>query len=254
MKLKLLLFGVSHEWCRDLVEPETTIETKGFGEELPYLEGDFFGHIAAHNLIYYTVEAEKNGCDAAVIGCFLDPGLKEIRELVRIPVIGAGEATLHLASMLVAGKFSVVVGTRKAVATVANNARNYGVDSRIASWRLLGLTVPEMLHQRERTEEALRREVKAAVEQDGAEAVCLGCTAMVGQARKLQDELGIPILDPITVGVKMAEMQALLWKRFGVSHSKAGGYEPPPEAHLAGAYNASYGALKKILYTVKNRL
>src|SRR4249919_2284962 len=35
-----------------------------------------------------TLEAE--GCDAAIIGCFGDPGLEAARELVSMPVIGPG--------------------------------------------------------------------------------------------------------------------------------------------------------------------
>src|SRR6056297_974379 len=34
------------------------------------------------------VEAERDGFDAVIIGCFGDPGLEAARELVNIPVIG----------------------------------------------------------------------------------------------------------------------------------------------------------------------
>ena len=236
-----------------MIEPGTQLETRGFGEELSYLEGDFFAHIAAHNVIKNIVEAEKSGFDAAVIGCALDPGLGESRELVKMPVIGAGEACLHMASMLTAGRISFLVGCRKHIPRLAEKARIYGFESRIASWRVLDVGVAQMLRDREATNAAVHREARAAVEEDGAEVVCLGCTGLVGQAMGLQEELGVPVLDPVLIGIKMAEFQANLWRRFGISHSKIGGYEPPPERQLCNAYNASFGLVRKVVYHIKNR-
>ena len=47
-----------------------------------------------------ALEAEDRGFDAYVMGHFQDPGLYEIRSSLRIPVVGAGEATLLAASQL----------------------------------------------------------------------------------------------------------------------------------------------------------
>src|SRR5215467_14451981 len=42
--------------------------------------------------------AEERGFDAIVIGCFSDPGLDPLRELLRIPVVGPGAASFHVAA------------------------------------------------------------------------------------------------------------------------------------------------------------
>lgn len=123
---------------------------------------------------------------------------------------------------------------------MADNARNYGFDSKIASWRPLGLTVPEMMEDKERTLSAILRESKAAIEEDFAECIVLGCGTMVGQAKKVQEELGVPVLDPILVGLKVAELRAMLWKRFGISHSKIGGYDAPPLEEFRSIYEKFY--------------
>ena len=47
-----------------------------------------------------AIEAERGGYDAFVMGHFQDPGLYEARSALRIPVVGAGEATLHAAAQL----------------------------------------------------------------------------------------------------------------------------------------------------------
>lgn len=228
------------EWFKESPEPDTIFETAGFNSGLPHLEYEFYEHIAIHNIIELSVAAEKDGFDAIVICCFYDPGLREVRELVKTPVVGVCEASLYVASMLTAEKFSILVGRRKWISKMADNARNYGFESRIASWRVLGLTVHDM-RDREKTQAAILREAKAAVEKDGAEVICLGCTGMVGQAKRAQEELGVPVLDPVLMGLKMAEFRAILWKRFGISHSKIGGYEAPPAEEFEQICRKVYG-------------
>jgi len=54
-----------------------------------------------------------------------------------------------------------------------STVKSYGLDSRIASWRVLGLTVPDM-RDIDKTREAIMREARAAVEEDMAECLKLG--------------------------------------------------------------------------------
>ena len=239
MKLKILFIGWGEDWSKDIVEPSTTLDGTSFETGTAHLEYQFYEHLATHNVIKKVFDAEKSGYDAVVIGCFYDPGLREARELVRMPVIGVCEASLHIASMITAGKFSILVGRKKWIPKMADNARNYGFESKISSWRILDLTVPDMT-DRKRAKAAILRETKVAKEEDMAECVVLGCTGMEGQAKKVQQEIGIPILDPILMGVKMAELRGMLWKRFKISHSKIGGYESPPKEEFELIYNRVY--------------
>src|SRR5438105_4753589 len=48
----------------------------------------------AAQAIRNTIEAERQGFDAVVIGHFQEPGLLESRVAVDIPVVGLGEATM----------------------------------------------------------------------------------------------------------------------------------------------------------------
>jgi len=240
MKLKVLFIGGLQEWFKEMAEPETVVETPGFGSELRHLEYEFYEHIAIHNIIELSVDAERRGFDAIVIGCFYDPGLREVRELVEIPVVGVCQASLSVASMLSAGKFSILVGRRKWIPKMADNVRIYGFESRIASWRVLGLTVPDM-RDKEKTQAAILREAKAVVVVYGAEVICFGCSGMAGQAKHAQKKLGVPVLDPVLMGLKVAEMQAILWRRFGISHSKVGGYEGPPTDEFKSIFAKIYG-------------
>lgn len=228
MTSKILYIGASlDKEVKASIGPDISIETIGFGSDLPHLEYEVYEHIAVDQVIKLSLRAEKDGFDAIVIGCFYDPGLWIARELVNIPVLGVGQSTLHVASMLSAGRFSILVGRRKWIPKMSENACRYGFDAQIASWRIMNLTVPDMLNKK-KTHKAILREAKQAVEQDLAEVVCLGCTGMSGQAREAQKVLGVPVLDPALIGLKMAELCSVLWKQFGISHSKIGGYEAPP--------------------------
>jgi len=239
--VKLLFLGISTENLIPFVEPSNEIQGILFDRRLPHMEYEFYEHVAVHEIIREIVNSEKTGYDAAIIGCFYDPGLREARELVEMPVIGVCEASLSLASMISAGKFSVLVGRRKWISKMMSTAKTYGLDSRIASWRSLKLTVPDMLNDVEKTREAILRESKAAVEDDLAECLVLGCTGMIGRALEVQEKLGVPVLDPVLCGIKVAEMRAILWRRFGITHSKIGGYEPPPKEELKTIYDSVYG-------------
>lgn len=244
MQYRILFSGGRKEWLQGLAEPSTVIDVAPREPDevyTPHLEYEFYEHISIHSFIRTAVKAEKGGYDAVALNCFYDPGLREARELVKIPVSAPCESSLHVASMLSAGKFSILVGRRKWIPKMADNARNYGLESRIASWRVLGLTVPDMMDE-EKTQAAILREARAAVDEDRAEVVVLGCTGMARQAENAQEILGIPVLDPVIMTLKMAELRATLWKRFGISHSKVGGYEAPPPEELEPIYRKVYGS------------
>ena len=236
---KILFIGWYPGWSTEISDQETELIGTGFDAGTNHLEYEFYEHLAIHNIIKKTVDAEKAGFDAVVIGCFYDPGLREARELVEIPVVGVCEASLHMASMLSAGKFSVLVGRRKWIPKMSDNARNYGLSNRIASWRVLDLTVPDMKDSM-KTQAAILRETKLALDDDSAECIVLGCTGMAGQAMRAQEKYNVPVLDPVLMGLKVAEMRADIWRNYGISHSKIGGYEAPSDDELKQIWKKVY--------------
>jgi len=209
---------------RDDVEPTVVHLAKG----PEHLEYHFYEHLVMGDTLKEVRRAEKEGYQAAVIGCFYDPGLREARELVSMPVVGPAESTMLVACSL-GHKFSILVGRRKWVAKMEDNARMYGLSDRLASIRPLGIKVVEMLPEHDRLLSSVRREAAAAVEEDGAEVIVLGCTVESGFSDQLSRELKVPIIDPVVTSWKYAEMQADIYARLGISHSKVGGYERPPD-------------------------
>jgi allantoin racemase len=158
-------------------------------------------------------EAENAGYDAIICDCFGDPGVHAARELVNIPVIGAGESSMLLAAAL-GQRFSVVTVLRSVFTLIENLARRAGVSGKLASIRSVDMPVLE-LHDKERMSGALFDRMVQAVKADDAHVLILGCTGMMGVASRLQSRLAAngfeaPVIDPVGAAVKHAETMVAL--------------------------------------------
>jgi allantoin racemase len=191
------------------------------------LEYHYYEHLVMDGVLGLIRRAERDGYHAAVVGCFYDPGLREARELVRIPVTAPAEACMHIAATL-GHKFSIIVGRRKWVSKMEDNLDIYGLEKKLASFRILNFTVSRMRRERQELERAVAREARLAITQDGAEVIILGCTVEAGFSKRLMQRLKVPVLDPVIVSFKYAELLADLYSKLGLSHSKIYGYESPP--------------------------
>jgi allantoin racemase len=146
----------------------------------------------------------RDDYDAFVIACFGDGGLFAAREVARGPVIGVAEAAMLLAC-LVAHRFSIVTVAPRARPLLRDLVRRYGLEERCASVRSVPLTVLEIEEDWQRTEQLMIDEARRAIEQDDAEAICLGCAGMGALQERMHNALGVPILDGTTAAVKLAE-------------------------------------------------
>lgn len=197
---------------------------------LPGGPQDLEYHVADHRALQLMLEQAHRWqriYDAVVVACFYDPGLRELREVLDMPVVGVGLASMHVASLLGA-RFSVIVGRAKWIPRMADNAHVYGFTRRIASWRPVGVTVAQLHADPLGAYERIKEESRRAVAEDRAEVIVLGCAAMEDTAARLQRELGVPVVDPVVAGFKLAEMLGDLRCKLGLSTSKVYDYEPPP--------------------------
>lgn len=103
-----------------LVELESRI-VEGGSESI---ECFYDSALAAPYILKLVQQGEKDGFDAIVLDCFLDPALSECRELVRIPVMGACQSSCSLAARM-AGRFSVIGILDNADRCIRENIRCY---------------------------------------------------------------------------------------------------------------------------------
>lgn len=213
---------------------ETAIDVVSLGRGPMHLEYHYYEALILADTLHEVRRAEKEAYDAAVIGCFYDPGLREAREIVENLVVTApAEAAMHIATTL-GHTFSVLVGRKKWIPKMHENVVKYGFTNQLASFKPLEMGVYDFQKDPAETARRMRAAAKEAVEVDRAEVVILGCTIEFGFYKELQAELGVPVIDAVLAPLKYAEFLIELKKRFGWGHSKLYGYEGPPLDEITG--------------------
>lgn len=148
--------------------------------------------IAVSKVVKLGREMEKEDLKALVISCADDPGLDELREVVRIPVIGAGSAAASLAISLGdrIGVLTLTEGTPEAVRKILGR-------SLLAEAKPEGVTTTLDLLKEERRAQLIS--TAKELKRKGADVILLSCTgyATIGIAQELKKTLGIPVVDPV---------------------------------------------------------
>lgn len=193
----------------------------------PHLEYHLYEHAALGPMVQLMRQAEGQGCVAGVIGCFYDGGLRELREALRMPVVGMAEAALYLACSL-GHRFSIIVGRRKWIPKMTDNVTLYGLERRLASFRSVDMSIPDIASDPDRFCERALDQGRKAVAEDGAEVVVLSEIASPQFWARAKAELPVPMVDPGVACWKWAELVGDLYQRLGLSHCKLYGFEPPP--------------------------
>ena len=193
------------------------------------IESDYDAAIAVPELLKSVETAAASGFDAVIISCFSDPGLEPGRELLSIPVLGSSLCAMHTAAML-APRFSVL-SPNDGGARSRELARRHGLGDFFASSRGIGLSVMELARDRPGCLERAKAAARRAIDEDGAEALVLGCMSMAFHdvAEDLQQMLGIPVVNPAPVSIGIAETLV----RARLSHSKAS-YPDPRKREFLG--------------------
>lgn len=148
--------------------------------------------------------------DAFIIACACDPNLDVMKEMSTKPVVGIGEASLKMATMI-GHNFSVVSTGHRATPNKLALIHKYHLDGECASVRAPG-EAPAGCSDYDLYLTAARE----AIDEDMAEVICLGCAGLCDLVDQLQAELGVPVLD----GVVCALIIATGMVRAGISISK----------------------------------
>ncbi len=164
----------------------------------PGIETD--AHIAA--VIPHILERiAEMPADAYVIGCFSDPGLESARASTQKPVVGIGEAA-YLAALGLGRRFGIVSILAASVPRHARYVDRLGLLSRLAGDRPIGFGVSEL--KGEAVMGQLVRVGKVLRDDDGADVLILGCAGLGSYRRALEDELGLPVVDPVQAAAAQA--------------------------------------------------
>ena len=221
------------EYLETAKRPETQVDVVSLQRGPMHLEYHYYEALVLADTLHAVRKAELDGYDAAVIGCFYDPGLLEAREITeRLVVTAPAEAAMHIATTL-GHTFSILVGRRKWIPKMHENVVKYGFSDQLASFKSLDMGVYDFQKDPAKTAQRMRDAAREAVEVDGAEVIILGCTIEFGFYKELQEELGVPVIDAVLAPFKYAEFLTELKGRFSWTHSKIYGYQSPPRTEIA---------------------
>jgi allantoin racemase len=190
--------------ARTAASPGWDIRTQGAEPPVPpSIEGHHDEALAVPPMLDALRHAEANGAQAHVIACFDDPGIGAAREVVAGPVIGIAQAAMQVA-MLVSSRFSIVTTLPRAIPIIEDLAQRYGASHAMRRVRSVDLPVLALEADPAHAHKLLRQEIIAARDQDGAEAVILGCAGMSEMCAQLSAETGVPVIDGIHAAVRLA--------------------------------------------------
>jgi allantoin racemase len=153
--------------------------------------------VRAAKVIVGTIEADTTA-DVAIIGAFGDPGLTEARMRLSIPVVGLGEAGLTAAAN--GRRFSVVTLGEAMRAALAERVRSLGLADRLAEIRILPVSIPDIIANREAHLGALADAIRGCA----GDAVLLGGAPLAGLGTKMTEETGVTVLDGVEACVRTA--------------------------------------------------
>lgn len=186
--------------------------------------------VACVGIVAEVLGGEARGVDGFVIACFGDTGLDAAREAAAAPVVGMTEAALYMAA-LIAPTFSIVTLPRRTRMFAERAVWHAGLERRCVSIRAIDVDVLDCEDEMARVHDAFVGEARNAIVEDGAEAILLGCAGLEPLVARLQQALGVPIVEGVAAAVKMAE--ALIALRLATSKTGSWGF-PAPKA-LTGA-------------------
>ncbi|MEM2860607.1 MAG: aspartate/glutamate racemase family protein, partial [Nitrososphaerota archaeon] len=184
----------------DLYRDSTTnLDVTSFNRGPHHLEYYSYDALMIPHILKEIKNAEKKGYDAAIIGCFYDPGLREAREVSNIVVTAPLESSTSLALSL-GDRFSIIVGRKKWIPLMMSRIKEYGLKDRLVSFKDIEMGVHDLHKDESETEKRLINSIEESVK-EGAEVVILGCTVFFGFYREVQQKFGIPVIDPIVASL-----------------------------------------------------
>jgi Asp/Glu/hydantoin racemase len=146
--------------------------------------------------------ALENYASAFVIACFSDPGLHSLREQSARPVFGIAECGV-LTALSIGHRFGVIAILPVSIRRHLRYYGAMGVTGRLAAELAINVNVVDLANQ-DLTRSRMIDCGRALRDAHGADVIVMGCAGMTKYRPVLEDELGIPVVEPTQAAVTMA--------------------------------------------------
>ena len=198
------------------------ITTKGGTRNIDSAFGDYLS--GAYMIRTCLESVPVHAPDAVVLAGFGRVGIDALKEALAIPVVSISEASMAVACLL-GHRFTTLTMLQQFIPYQQDLVRLYGFEAKCASVRAINVNVEECVTNRAQALGELTEQIRTIVNEDRAEVVILACAGLCGYDEELSRLSGIPVLDPVAVGVKVAESLVAL----RLCHSKARRFAHPPQ-------------------------
>jgi allantoin racemase len=234
--------------------PDTVIEIHGVKDEASEVAAKVAGRAVNYaylhrmhdnQILRNILRAEREGFDAVLIGVLQDPGLREARSIVDIPVLGYGEVSM-LAACTLGDRFSFLCINPQMDPLVRQMIDERGMAARAAPTTYLDCGYDDLnaavQGRTGRFMAAFEDAARRAVTQHGVGVLLPGQTIIA----ELLWKAGITrfddavVLDPRLPMLRMAEM-AVEMRKAGMGVSRRGFHWAKPPADLTAAMEQFYG-------------
>jgi allantoin racemase len=198
---------------KNMASPGVVLEAEGIMYGTASIESIYDELLCAPGIIKVGEKAQAEGFDGVFISCMGDPAVEALREKLDIPVVGPCRTSMLIAADL-AARFSVVTVLENVKYLISTIAYQLSLDRKLASVRSVDIPVLDLV-DKEKLVKALVDESLKAVREDGAQAIILGCTGMIGVSELLSDGLrdkgcDVPVIYPVPVAIKYLQLLASL--------------------------------------------
>lgn len=180
------------------------LEIKVISDEMgPLAVETGYDEIVAADFVVNKLKNDGHEYDAAIIGCFSDPGLAAAKDTFDMPIIGIAEASIY-AACLRGSRFSIIAsGGPSDISVFYEIVRKYGLESRLASVRYLNLGIEDVNLSKK---SLIKQNIDKCIFEDGANVIILGCGAFAGLGRVLTKEVQAPVIDGIRESIFYTKM------------------------------------------------
>lgn len=167
--------------------------------EAPLLVGSYLDHYKSANKM---IEMVKNGkYDAFIIACHSDPNINLVKEITNKPVVGIGEASMKVASML-GNSFAVISPSTKSISKKIELARKYHLQD-----MFVGTKVTKSDDENDLLEAA-----RGAKQEYNVDTIVLGCANYALADKFIEKELDIPVIDGVACALLISIGLSNYWQ------------------------------------------
>ena len=164
-------------------------------------------HVDQVSLLLRDTVVARPDMDAFVIACYSDPGLQGCREATAKPVFGIQESSI-LTALTRGDRVGIIALSEQAIARHLQYLHQMRLMDRIAGERPLNLSVEQS--ENPEAYDRLLEVGRTLRDTDGADVLVLGCAGMARHRRRLEEMLGVPVIDPTQAATASALAAVLL--------------------------------------------